>query len=114
MGEFFNTVSIKVSLSAVVYLEKETGIHVSYCPALDLCSQGKNKTEARKMLTEAVEIFIQSCIEDDTLKSVLQDCGFHRATGAVKKSRIKVKLPFDVVNPQLVNIPAEIPLMIHG
>lgn len=37
---------------------------VSLCLELDVASQGKNPREARKMLAEAVRLYLETCFED--------------------------------------------------
>jgi predicted RNase H-like HicB family nuclease len=37
---------------------------VSLCLELDVASQGKNAREARKMLAEAVSLYLECCFED--------------------------------------------------
>jgi len=37
---------------------------VSLCVELDVASQGKNPREARKMLAEAVGLYLETCFED--------------------------------------------------
>jgi hypothetical protein len=49
------------------------------CPILDIHSQGKNKTEAKNNLTEAVSLFFLSCFERGSLDAALKDCGFRSA-----------------------------------
>ncbi len=38
---------------------------VSLCLDLDVASQGKSVAEAKKMLAEAVELYLESCFEDN-------------------------------------------------
>ena len=91
-----NTLCIKAVLDVVVYLEQQTGIHVSYCPALDLFSQGDNPEHAKEMITEASTLFIEGCIEDDTLTEVLSDCGFKFKHPNAKPSQaLRERTPLD-------------------
>lgn len=46
------------NFSAVI--EKDGAWFVSHCPELGLASQGKNRTEAHRMLVEAVELWLES------------------------------------------------------
>jgi len=41
-------------------IEKEESIYVAFCPELDVASQGNTVEEARKNLTEAVELFLET------------------------------------------------------
>ena len=117
-----DTISIKVSLSALIDKEKETGLYVSYCPALALYSQGKTEKEAGENIVEAVELFIETCIEEHTLEKVLEDCGFSidadvRSTSPqriAQQTAGYAKLPPQFVTAKKINIPAEIPMMAYG
>lgn len=51
---------------------------VSGCPKLDLFSQGKTKDDAKRFLEEAIEIWIEDCMERDTLDAALHEVGFHK------------------------------------
>lgn len=48
----------KKQLTAVI--EREGDGYVSFCPELDIASQGKTIEEARKNLAEAVELFFET------------------------------------------------------
>jgi predicted RNase H-like HicB family nuclease len=41
-------------------IEKEGAWYVSHCPELGVSSQGKTRTEAHRMLGEAVELWLES------------------------------------------------------
>lgn len=101
-----DNVSIRVNLHAQIKKEKP-GIYVSYCPALDLYSQGDSAKEARENIIEATQLFIESCFEDGTLYSVLSESGFYAADKKPsRKRRLKIS---DVFGGRSVKIPAEIP-----
>ena len=51
----------------------------SCCAILDVFSQGHTRQEAADNLTEAVQLFIESCYERGVLDQVLQSSGFHSA-----------------------------------
>ena len=122
INETNDTVSIKVSFSALIKKEKETGLYVSYCPTLAVYSQGETRKEARENIVEAVELFIEGCIEDDTLEEVLKDCGFSRyaSVGSASPKQVARKTPDHTELPpqfaaaRKIKIPAEIPMMAHG
>ncbi len=83
-------------------IEKKEKWVVSYCPLLDVYSQGNTEQEAIKNLIEALSLFFINCLEMGTLDRVLKDCGF---TGGdlTKQSSKKLK--------NLVDVP--IPLQYH-
>ena len=70
-----DVVSVRVRLHAHIGKEKP-GMYVSYCPALDLYSQGATAKEARANIIEATRLFIESCFARGTLRDVLRESGF--------------------------------------
>jgi len=50
--------------------------YVAHCPPLDLTTQGRTISEAKKNLTEASELFLISCLERGTLDQALKELGF--------------------------------------
>jgi predicted RNase H-like HicB family nuclease len=53
---------------------------VAGCPQLDIFSQGDTKEAAKAALDEAVKLWIESCVERNTLDEALRQCGFRRVT----------------------------------
>ena len=56
--------------------KREDGWVIAHCPPLDITTQAKTVTEAKKNLTEAAELFIISCLERGTLDLALRELGF--------------------------------------
>ncbi|MDA7962631.1 MAG: hypothetical protein MPK62_13070 [Alphaproteobacteria bacterium] len=110
-GRGENLVSIKCELVATITQEKPD-LHVSYCPALDLYSQGKTRAEAEKNIIEATHLFIESCLERDTLHEALTKCGFHRVRKPAKKKKAK-PAPRLADNRWRIHFPAELPVMAY-
>ena len=111
IGNVENTVSIEASLAAKIYEEKP-GLYVSYCPALDLCSQGENREEAEKNIIEATELFIQSCLKRNTLNDVLTESGFCPVGAKPRKKKAGRTPAPDVATQWQIRIPAELPVMV--
>lgn len=57
------------------------GAVVASVPELDVVTQGKDRTEARQNLIEAIQLFLESCYERGVLDEVLMSCGFRPAHG---------------------------------
>ncbi len=49
--------------------------YISRCPTFDVCSQGTTKDEAHRMISEAVQLFVEDAFDDGTLKELLKECG---------------------------------------
>ena len=105
-----DVVSIRLRLRAHIKKEKP-GMYVSYCPALDLYSQGATAKEARLNIIEAVQLFIESCFEDGVLNDVLRASGFRLAGEKAPRKRQKPTAGFP--RGRAVSIPAEIPFIAH-
>ena len=56
---------------------EEDGVYVSYCPLLDVSSSGGTVEEARKMLKEAVRLFLEEAEKKGTLQDILEESGYH-------------------------------------
>lgn len=72
-GEKF--VAVKTRLLVEISPEAVGG-YFSYCPSLDLCSQGETVKEAKSNIKEAVELFFESCLARGTLHKALTRRGF--------------------------------------
>ncbi len=55
---------------------QEGKMFVSYNPELTIASCGKTIDDAKKNLKEAVELFIETAIERNTFKDILEEAGF--------------------------------------
>jgi predicted RNase H-like HicB family nuclease len=55
---------------------KEGNAYVSYCPQFDVSSCGDTVEEARRMLKEAVYLFIEVAQEQGTLQTILEEAGY--------------------------------------
>ena len=58
-----------------VWQDLDTGLYVSHCDPLDVCSQGATEEEAINNLNEAVQILLSTCDDMGTLSDVLRECG---------------------------------------
>ena len=93
------TDSIAVVLRLSAFLRKADGYWESACPTLDVYSQGDSEEEAKANLREAVELWMDSCLERNTLSDALRELGWHRVpSGAPMPSdtdSIQVMTPED-------------------
>lgn len=70
------TAAVVLHLSA--YVHEEDGLWVAGCPSLDVFSQGDSVEDAKASLQEAVELWIDSCLERNTLSKALRELGWYR------------------------------------
>jgi predicted RNase H-like HicB family nuclease len=66
-------VSFRMEVAATV--REEGGVFYSSCPVLDVHSQGESEQQALANLTEALQLFIETCYEQGTLGQVLHSHG---------------------------------------
>jgi predicted RNase H-like HicB family nuclease len=55
---------------------REGGMHLCYCCALDVMTQGPTEVAARRNLTEAVMLFHESCTELGSRDELFRELGF--------------------------------------
>lgn len=65
-------------LVLTVVVKKEEGGYSAWCPELDVASQGDNIEEAKKNLKEAVEVHVETMIEQGDLDLLLEKLGITR------------------------------------
>lgn len=59
-----------------VQIWKEGDQFIAHAMPIDVMSSGRSPDEARRALTEAVELFIETAREMGTLDEVLEECGY--------------------------------------
>jgi len=94
-------------MSGIVHFEfmlpfeiiKRGKLFVSFCPLLDVYSQGNSKPEAKTNLTEALKLFIESCYQRGTLEQVLRESGFKTIEHekSLPKGQEYVKVPLSLI-----------------
>jgi len=67
---------MKIKYNVLVFKEGDT--YVAYTPQLDLSSCGATPHEARKMLDEAMGLFLEEAKKLGTLEDILQESGYDR------------------------------------
>ena len=60
-----------IKLTAKIEKEQETNLYVSYCPQVDIASQGKTIGEATDNLKEAVSLYLEEVTESHDRELVL-------------------------------------------
>ena len=91
---------VEIKIKLPVSTKKKAKGFVSYCPVLDVYSQGSTEKEAKKNIMEALKLFLISCFERGTLDVVLKECGFEAVRKAMKwpcdHGFVTVPIPFNV------------------
>jgi predicted RNase H-like HicB family nuclease len=71
--------TVEISFFLLCTVRRDTNNRwVTGCPKLDIYSQGKTEEEAKKCLKEAIELWVEDCLERNTLDEALQEVGFQR------------------------------------
>jgi len=79
-----------ISTEVTVMLYQQGDFVVAYCPALDLSSYAKTEKEAKTSFNEALEIFMEYCLEHDTLEQNLVACGWKLRQGYTQPHEVNV------------------------
>lgn len=85
--------SIDVAFHLGCYVRDEDDAWVAGCPALDVVTQGDSKSAAKAALEEAVEMWVESCLERETLGEALRELGWHRVDRTVSAGSRAVMVP---------------------
>jgi hypothetical protein len=67
---------VEMSVELPVTVKQEGDMFVAYSPAVDLSSCGSTEKEAIDMFNEAVRIFFDDLVEQNTVHQVLTDLGW--------------------------------------
>jgi predicted RNase H-like HicB family nuclease len=81
-------------LAVTIFREGKT--FIAYSPALDLSSCGSSEQEAKRMFTEAVEVFFEELIAIKTVDATLKDLGWTKKKGQFQ--------PPEIVKQAVVNV----------
>lgn len=93
---------VTLILKLPVAIKKRRKWYLASCPVFDVHSQGETREKAKENLIEALELFLVSCIERETLDKVLKDCGFEAAYEKPRESvdednnMVAVPIPFRI------------------
>ena len=71
-----NQILVSVRVRGVVWSEEDTWI--AGFPRLDVYSQGDTPDEAKKNASDALRLWVDSCLDRGTLGAALQELGWHR------------------------------------
>lgn len=71
---------INFRLQARIRRDEETATYVTWCPALNVRSQGTSEVEARRALSSAITMYIKHCYQRKILDNLLNEHGFDPVT----------------------------------
>jgi predicted RNase H-like HicB family nuclease len=70
-----------MDLRLTVRLLKEGDTFVAHVPELNVSSCGDTAEQARRMIAEAVALFLETAKEQGTLKEILEEAGYRLENG---------------------------------
>jgi predicted RNase H-like HicB family nuclease len=74
---------VKKTRGITAIIERDGGWYVALCPELDIASQGKTVEDARRNLTEAVELFYETASPSEVRRRLHDDVFVTRLEVAV-------------------------------
>lgn len=80
------TLQLEVKYRGYLKLSDATGLYVSFCPMLDIMSQGRTQEEARASLDDAVRLFVTHCFRRGILEQALKRRGLEPVDSATEIS----------------------------
>jgi predicted RNase H-like HicB family nuclease len=71
----------KVNIEYTTYIWQEKDQYIAHAMPLDVMSAGKTVDQAREALAEAIELFLETAVENGTLTDVLSEAGYRLEQG---------------------------------
>jgi len=93
----------RFTLTVHIKVKQKGGWFYSSSPVFDVHSQGRSEEEALNNITEALQLFVESCYERGTLEQAMKEIGFAPAEKIVKEqqhtatSLHRIDVPFDLL-----------------
>lgn len=81
----------RIEAKLSLYLFKDDGVYIMYCPALDLSGYGNTKKESRESFECVLSSYLEYCVENNTLRNDLTRHGW-TLDGAVESPSVKQML----------------------
>lgn len=66
--------TVTTSIKFPVDIYQNDGVFIAKCTNLGVITQGQTRVEAKENMLEAISLFIETCIEMDTIEAVLKEC----------------------------------------
>lgn len=66
---------LRFQVVGVVHRDDASGLFVSKCPELDICSQGRTEDEAKAALEDALDLYVTHCVRRGILFDILKQRG---------------------------------------
>lgn len=85
-GEYDNG-KTRVNVKIGIYLFIDDNTYIAYCPALDLSGYGTTEKEAKDSFEQSFRMYIEYCLNKNTLVKDLQSHGW--GIKSMKQKRIK-------------------------
>ena len=73
-------ITFNAQLCAGIKWDEQARVFVTWAPSLQVLSQGKSETEAKRALTDAVSLLLTTAYDIDILETVLKGAGLQPAS----------------------------------
>jgi hypothetical protein len=102
---------LAVKYRGYVSLSDASGLYVSWCPLLDIKSQGTSAEEARASLNDSVRMFVVHCFRRGILEEVLKNLGLEETLDDAPEPEEHVSVrPIPAAKPLVESWEGEVPL----
>lgn len=91
-------IPIKFHVQLPIGVKQESKWFISWCPVLDLFSQGETHDKAIENMIEAIQLFLKDCLERGTIGEVLRQQGFREVGGAFAAPDIDLPKHIELVD----------------
>lgn len=81
--------TIEININLRVNVVQKEGYFLASCDQLDVHAEGDTEAEAMHHIQDALQGFLECCIEMGTLDTVMRDAGFNRIIRKKTNDRLK-------------------------
>jgi predicted RNase H-like HicB family nuclease len=109
------TIKFTIQMNCGVRHDEEADVFVSYCPRLDVYSQGDTENGAIEGIRSAIALHISTAFDYNRLDQVLRKAGFQRMSGEPSAADLLAQPVDEFVHVQVKQhdykcVPIEVPL----
>lgn len=84
---------IEINVRVSIFLKKQGKVWTATAPRFGVASQGRNQENAKACVKEALELWVESCVERGTLDEALREIGFRPAAwGSTSEATDRVQV----------------------
>lgn len=96
-------IDVTFKLDCLIREDKESKSFVSYCPALELYSAGRNRVEAREAIISAISMYLRISYERKVLGDLLHERNFQPADPKCMETMATASDSYIAIKERLAN-----------